>query len=90
VLPSRLKAELAHLAQVLVEGGDVAAEEDLAKHAVWAEELRARYGSFDADTVDEVLRQEVGRVFVGVLEDAGVFKCTDEGRAAFDRFISTL
>ena len=32
----------------------------------------------------------VGIVFVHVLEDAGVYKCTPEGREAFMRFIETL
>ena len=34
--------------------------------------------------------EEIGKVFAAVLEDAGVFKRTDEGMAAFDRFISEL
>jgi UDPglucose--hexose-1-phosphate uridylyltransferase len=38
----------------------------------------------------EVLEEEVGKVFVGVLEDAGVFKCTEEGRIFFERFINEL
>ena len=35
-------------------------------------------------------RDEIGRVFGGVLEDAGVFKWDDEGRAALDRFLESL
>ena len=37
-----------------------------------------------------ILEQEIGKVFVGVLEDAGVFKCTAEGREAFRRFVDSL
>ena len=44
----------------------------------------------DKDNIQEVLRKEVGNVFVHVLEDAGVYKCTPEGREAFMRFINTL
>ena len=35
-------------------------------------------------------RDEIGEVFAGVLEDAGVFKWDDEGRTAFDRFLDSL
>ena len=38
----------------------------------------------------EVLKEEIGITFTHVLEDAGVYKCTEEGRKAFMRFISTL
>jgi UDPglucose--hexose-1-phosphate uridylyltransferase len=35
-------------------------------------------------------REEIGRVFGAVLEDAGVFKWDEEGRAALGRFLDTL
>ena len=89
VLPSRLKGELAQLAEVLVQGGDLRADEAIAKHADWAEELKKRY-TFTADNVMDILHTEVGRVFARVLEDAGVYKCTSEGRLAFERFINSV
>ena len=89
VLPSRLKSELSQLADVLVQGGDLRADEAIAKHADWAEELQTRY-TFTADNVMDILHTEVGRVFARVLEDAGVYKCTSEGRLAFERFINSV
>ena len=89
VLPARLKGELAKLAWVLIQGGDVSADPELAKHAPWAEELRGKY-AFTPENVDEILRQEVGRVFARVLEHAGVYKCDERGRAAFLRFIASV
>ena len=44
----------------------------------------------DKDNIQDVLRKEVGNVFVHVLEDAGVYKCTPKGRDAFMRFVHTL
>ena len=44
----------------------------------------------DSSNVNEILQQEIGKVFCEVLEDAGVYKCTEEGLEAFKRFISTL
>ena len=89
VLPSRLKSELAQLAETLVQGGDLRADEDIAKHADWAEELKTRY-TFTEENVMNILHTEVGHVFARVLEDAGVYKCTPEGRLAFERFINSV
>ena len=89
VLPSRLKNELNGVAQALVRGDDLRSDETLAKHADWAEELKTRY-TFTAENAEEILRREVGAVFAQVLEHAGVFKCTPEGREAFLRFIHSV
>ena len=89
VLPARLKGELSHLAEVLVSGGEAAAFEDLEKHAPWAEELKKRY-TFTAENAMDILQAEVGKAFAQVLEHAGVYKCTPEGREAFLRFIESV
>ena len=89
VLPARLKGELAELADALVQGADLRGSETLAKHADWAEELKTRY-TFTAENVTDILQSEVGAVFAQVLEHAGVYKCTPEGRAAFQRFIESV
>ena len=89
VLPSRLKGELALLAEALVAGRDIRADETLAKHADWAEELQSRY-TFTRENAMDILKKEVGVVFAQVLEHAGVYKCTAEGRTAFLRFIESV
>ena len=89
VLPSRLKGELAALADALVEGRDIRADEALEKHNHWAEELKTRY-TFTRENAMGILQKEVGVVFAQVLEHAGVYKCTDEGRKAFLRFIHSV
>ena len=89
VLPARLKDELARLAELLRSGGDLYADEATAKHAPWAEELKQRY-DFSREDAEAVLRQEVGRVFMQVLEHAGVFKRDETGRAAFLRFAESV
>lgn len=90
VLPSRLKTELELLGQALVSGSDISKDEVLSKHKEWADELKEKYGTFSADTIDEVLREETGLVFLEVLKDAGVFKYTEEGKKFFRRFVETL
>ena len=89
VLPARLKDELDGVARALVRGDDLRADETLAKHADWAEELKSRH-VFTAENAGELLRQEVGAVFATVLEHAGVFKRTPEGQEAFLRFIRSV
>ena len=90
VLPSRLKKELADLGQAILEGRDIRADEELAKHADWVDEFLPKYASVTAENVDQILQEEVGLVFARVLEDAGVYKCTEEGRAAFGRFLASV
>jgi len=89
VLPSRLKAELKELEEALVTGGDLRATPSLASHAVWAEELKER-NTFTSENAEAILRQEVGRVFMQVLCDAGVYKRDEAGKAAFLRFVDAV
>lgn len=89
VLPARLKEEMEILAEYLVEDKNILENEKIAKHQEWAEKLKKEY-SFSAENVTEILEQEVGKVFVQVLEDAGVFKCTPQGREEFRRFLAVL
>ena len=86
VLPSRLKKELTDLAEAVVAGADIAADEVLCKHAAWVEELKGRY-TFTAENALDIILQETGKVFAAVLEDAGVYKCSADGRARFAKFI---
>ena len=89
ILPSRLKQELQELAQALIQGRDVSNDPVLSKHADWCAALRAQY-TFTQDNAMEILRAETGRVFTAVLEDAGVYKCTPQGRAAFLKFVEQV
>lgn len=90
VLPSRLQKELAALEIFIIEGRDIASDEQLAKHAEWAADFAPLLRGRSRELVRTVLEEEVGRVFAHVLEDAGVFKRDEAGKAAFLRFISTL
>ena len=86
ILPGRLKDELDLLREGILKGRDLYLDPALAIHADWAYELMSRY-AFTPENTDGIIRQEVGRVFEEVLEDAGVYKHSEEGRAAFLRFI---
>ncbi len=90
VLPSRLKGEIEQLANYIVAGKDIRSNLELAKHADWVEEFSKNYPEINNDNINEILQQEIGKVFCKVLECAGVYKCTPEGLEAFMRFISIL
>ncbi len=94
VLPSRLKQEMAELKDAILSGKDIRSIESISKHAEWVDEFADDYYKRDIeineDNIDGILQDEIGKVFMHVLEDAGVYKRTPEGQAAFDRFISSL
>ncbi len=90
VLPSRLKDEMAELKKFILAGKDPTSDETLAKHADWVKAFLPRYSSVTEENIEHILQQEIGKVFVKVLEDAGVYKCTKEGRDAFLKFVKTL
>lgn len=90
ILPARLKKELEDLKKVILEKGDVRAIPELEKHADWADELVEKYPDLNEENIDDIINQEVGTIFSHVLEDAGVYKTTPEGREAFRRFIAAL
>ncbi len=90
VLPARLKTEMERLAELLVSGGDISSDPLTEKHAEWANGFASKYGKITADNVDSIIEKEIGIVFTRVLSDAGVYKCTPEGREAFMRFVQSV
>ena len=90
VLPARLKVELELLKEFILEGKDIRSHEMIEKHADWVEEFLPQYEDINVGNIENILQQEVGKVFCKVLEDAGVYKCTEEGLKAFWRFLEVL
>ena len=87
VLPARLADELALLKDAMLSGKEIATDDKIASHAIWANEILKKYSDFNADNAMDIIRYEVGRVFEQVLEDAGVFKRDKQGKEAFARFV---
>ena len=90
VLPSRLKNELELIADAILEHKDLRADETLASHADWVTGFLPKYRDVNKNNINGILQQETGIVFSHVLEHAGVYKRSDEGRAAFRHFIASL
>ena len=89
ILPGRLKNELDGLKYAILNGSDIRSDTNLAKHADWVDELLEKYTFTEENTIG-ILKYEIGSVFEKVLEDAGVFKNTSVGNAAFMRFIDSV
>lgn len=90
VLPARLKEEMELLEEYILEKKDIRSCEAIEKHADWVEEFLPSYQDVNKENIKEILQKEVGIVFTKVLEDAGVYKCTEKGREDFMRFVSCL
>jgi UDPglucose--hexose-1-phosphate uridylyltransferase len=93
VLPARLKGEMDRLAEAILTKKDIRGDGELEKHADWVDEFLPKYEPESRDTkekVMEILHKEIGDVFMQVLEDAGVYKRTEEGKAAFERFLDVI
>lgn len=89
VLPSRLAVELKAVENALLEKRDLTKDPLTAAHSQWAEEILGRHPEFSRENAEEIIKYETGRVFEEVLCDSGVFKRSEQGQNAFDRFICT-
>ena len=90
VLPARLKNEMADIKKAMLNGSDLRSDEVLNKHADWVDEFKSKYEKIDENNIDKIIEDEIGLVFMQVLEDAGVYKRDEAGRAGFERFIRSL
>ena len=87
ILPPRLKEEVEQVAAYLV-GEDVSVSD---YHQEWADELKETHPRLtDKDQALNIVQESVGKIFARVLEDAGVYKQTEEGQAAFMRFVEQV
>lgn len=89
VLPARLNVEIADLEKAYLEGKDIRKDEVLSKHADWLDTFKDRIDA-NPSKIHEIMQDEIGKVFMRVLEDAGVYKRDEKGMAAFDKFVNTL
>ena len=89
VLPARLKKEMLLLEEYILAKKDIRSNEEIEKHADWVDEWINNY-EICRDNIHSILQDEISKVFVKVLECAGVYKRTEEGQKAFDRFVDIL
>ncbi len=79
ILPGRLHRELEYIKNILLYNKDM---EEEGPHKNWVYQLKEEYqGKISSQNIDSIIKEEVGKVFVNILEDCGVFK-----RADYDKF----
>ncbi len=89
VLPARLKSEIALMRDAIVSGRDFEEIPDIVKHKEWFLRFADRY-DFTPENTEDIIKSEIGKTFVNVLRDAGVYKDTDNGRLGIHRFIDEV
>ncbi len=89
ILPARLKKEMEELKKAMLEGRDVRSDEILAKHADWAEDILSRR-DVTPDNIDEIIKDEIGKVFASILEQCGVFSRDEKGKEQFLKFAANV
>ncbi len=90
VLPARLKEEMRLLKEAILAGKNISEIDEISSHAEWAEEFMKNYDTINEDNIDDIINDEIGKVFAQVLTHAGVYKRDAQGQAAFDRFVMSL
>jgi len=90
VLPPRLKTEMQLVKEYILENKDLTQNEQIEKHAKWVEEIKEKYSDINKGNIDKIIEEEIGIVFMKVLENAGVFKRDEKGIEAFKKFIKAL
>ena len=90
VLPARLANEIVLIENAILNGSDVSADERIASHSDWVNEIEAKYQSLTSENIRSILEYEIGKVFLEVLCDAGVYKRDENGKQAFLRFVEQL
>ena len=90
ILPGRLKKEMADLKTALLNGDDLRKNEELAKHADWADKFMKRHPEFNSENAENIIKDEIGQAFAQVLECAGVYKCNEEGRKYLKKFLTEV
>ena len=88
VLPARLSKEIVLLEQAMLENKKIDSIPELQSHGTWAKEVLQNHPEFSKENARHILEQEIGKVFLEVLCDAGVFKRTTEGNAAFHKVLA--
>ena len=87
ILPARLKDEMSLVEKVLL--GKMIQDPLIEKHQAWIEQIKNKH-VYTKENVSELVKQEIGNVFVRVLEDAGVYKMNEQGIQAFKKFIESV
>lgn len=89
ILPARIKSEMETLKSYILQGKNIDENEELKKHSNWAKQFMNKY-EITEQNIDNIIEEEIGKVFLTVLEHAGVFKRDEKGKKGFEKFINSI
>ena len=84
VLPGRLTKEMSEIKKAILDGEKVDGI-----HKDWVDDICKNY-DITSSNIDEIFNKEIGRVFVAILENCGVFERNEKGKEAFIRFLESV
>lgn len=90
VLPSRLKGEIEKMTTLIKEGKDIASDPDTLKHKEWLDNFIDKYDISTEKNIEDMLKAEIGKTFMKVLECAGVYKQDEKGKEGLLRFVNKV
>jgi UDPglucose--hexose-1-phosphate uridylyltransferase len=90
VLPARLAIEIELIEDAILNGKNASENEKIASHSEWIDEIKAKHRDITSENIRSVLEYEIGKVFLEVLCDAGVYKRDEDGMNAFIKFTKGL
>ena len=90
VLPSRLEEELNYLANLMINKEDEIKDNKYIHHNDWYKNTLKKYDVNNIKEANGILKEEVGKKFLNVLEHSGVFKRDKKGISSFNKFINSL
>ncbi len=90
ILPARLKIEMDILKEYILEGKNIEKNKQIIKHNNWVKSFINNYNKITKENIDDIIKREIGKTFLNVLENAGVFKRDEKGQKGFEKFINSL
>lgn len=90
VLPSRLKNEIKLLKDAMLSNKKISDIPEISKHSDWAKKILEKHSEFSSETAEDIIKEEIGIVFLKILEQCGVFERTETGKKQFLRFVEKV
>ncbi len=94
ILPGRLKKELNTAAEYLsnqLSFEELKSREGMEKHINWIGKIVENHGkNLNKEEAEKILEAETAKKYAQVLEDAGVYKNTENGHKGFERFLESM
>ncbi len=90
ILPARLLKETGLIKEALLQGKDPEKIEEIIPHAGWMAQIRSKHPDMNEGNIDDIIKDEIGLVFLQVLEHCGVYKDNKDGHTGIMAFVDAV